>query len=321
MTQVLRFDESFPTGAVAKPSSGGRKLGGTQRDWPEMEDEPSPRDAEEPSALSPDLDTESAFRLLVVRCCAEVDRQLAGFLEFDDPAGAHKARVALRRLTTTLDAFSDILRKTPYAAERATAKRIFRAIGTVREADVYLELRGGEASEKANAKAQKLRETVRRKLRKDRIVGYTPALLGKVSDGSLFRSKPKGVAARTRPIRETASAALQDCWDACMSFPADLADLSDARRHELRKALKGLRYTSEFFAPVWQSPHWPALRSLLRDAQDELGDLNDLVLARLRDGIRDTHAEAEALDRAAAAWAALRTAPRWWDAPFAPPIS
>lgn len=286
-----------------------------------MYDEPIRPDPAQPVHIAADLDTESAFRSLVGLCCAEVDRQIAQFLESDDPSGAHKSRVALRRLTTTLDAFRDILRPKAYAAERAKAKKIFRKIGIVREADVYVELRGADAGDKARAKAQRLRDTVRKKLREDRIVGYPPALLAKVADGSVFRAKPNGLAARQRPIRETAAAALGKSWDDCMSFSADLADLSEERRHDLRKALKGLRYASEFFAPVWQSPDWPALHASLRDVQDELGHLNDLVLAHMRDGHCDKRSEAEALDRAAAAWASLRAAPRWWEDAAAESVS
>lgn len=280
-----------------------------------MDDETLYRDPPKAPHLTADIDTEAAFRLLIGPCCAEVDRQLAQFFESDDPVGAHKARVALRRLTTTLDAFRDILRKKARAAERAKAKAIFRTIGKVREADVYLELRGAAATEKARAKARRLRDEVRRKLRKDRIVGYTPALLGQVADGSIFRKKPAGLAARGRPVRDAAVAALQDSWAGCAGFSADLSDLSDAHRHDLRKALKGLRYTSEFFAPVWQSPEWPASRAHLRDLQDALGEMNDLALARDRDGMTDPRAEADALMRAQAAWTILRSARHWWQDP------
>lgn len=280
-----------------------------------MQDETLYRDPPKAPVLTADLDTESAFRVLIGPCCAELDRQLAQFFESDDPVGAHKARVALRRLTTTLDAFRDILKKKAYAAQRAQAKAVFRTIGKVRESDVYLELRGAEATEKARAKARRLRDDIRRKLRKDRIVGYTPALLGKVADGSLFRAKAAGMNARQRPVRETAAAALEESWAGCMAFPDSLSDLSDPLRHDLRKALKGLRYTGEFFAPVWQSSDWPALREHLRDVQDALGEMNDLALARDRDGLSDRRAEADALLRAQAAWTALRAARRWWQEP------
>lgn len=279
-----------------------------------MDDETTYRDMSAPAAILPGMDTESAFRLLVEQCCAEVDFQIAQFLERDDPSGAHKSRVALRRLTTTLDAFEGILKRKGYAAERAKAKVIFREIGKVREADVYLELRGEDASAKARAKARVLREKVRSTLRKDRMVGFTPALLAKVLDGSLFRAKTKGMAARQRPLRQTAADALDFCWTDCLSFSPELEKLSEERRHDLRKSLKSLRYAGEFFAPVWQSPDWPDLRGLLRDVQDELGHMNDLALARQRDGLSDKRAEADALLRAQAAWTALRAAPRWWDA-------
>jgi CHAD domain-containing protein len=270
------------------------------------------KDREPADVLRPDMDTESAFRLLLSQCCAGVDFQIAQFLERDDPAGAHKARVALRRLTTTLDAFAGILKRKAHAAERAKAKAIFREIGKVREADVYLELRGADAPAKARDKARVLRDAVRRKLRKDRVVGFTPALLGKAADGTLFRAKARGLAARARPLHETAAAALEASRAECLSFAESLSDMSELRRHDLRKALKGLRYAGEFFAPVWDAPDWPRLRVALRDLQDALGDANDLALARDRDGVTDRQAEAEALTRAQKAWSALRATPRWW---------
>lgn len=281
-----------------------------------MDDEPIYRDPPKAPTLAAALDTEGAFRFLLAQCCAELDQQIAQFLESDDPVGAHKTRVALRRLTTILDSFQGILKRKAYAAERARAKAIFRAIGKVREADVYLDLRGQDASRKARAtaqaKAQKLRDTVRRKLRKDGMVGITPALLGKVADGSLFKGKDRGLAARARPLAETAAEALDGYRDACLTFPADLSRLTGERLHDLRKALKGWRYASEFFAPVWQPAEWPALRDLMRKVQDDLGRLNDLAAARMQDGQSDPRAEAEALRRATAVWAALRDAPRWW---------
>lgn len=277
-----------------------------------MDEDPNPRETEAPVILAPDLDTESAFRLLVARCCVEVDHQIAQFLEQDHPEGAHKARVALRRLTTTLDAFRHILKRKGYAAERARAKAIFREIGKVREADVYLDLRGDAVKPKERQKAIRLRAEVRQTLRRNRFVGFTPALLNRIADGSIFRAKEQGMVARRRPLQETAAAALEECWADCMVYPADLAQLSEVKRHDLRKALKGLRYAGEFFAPVWPSPLWPELRGHLRDVQDELGQMNDLAAARRKDGLEDRRAEAEAMARAARAWAALRAAPRWW---------
>ena len=285
-----------------------------------MDDDHPSHDLDVPKALGPDLDTESAFRLLVAKCCAEVDVQIARFLESDDPGGAHKSRVALRRLTTTLDAFRGILKRKLFDAERAKAKAIFREIGKVREADVYLDLRGPMAKPKDRIKAQRLRTKVRQKLRKGRMVGFAPTLMGRVANGSILRAKESGLALRRRPLRETASAALQECWDDCMGYPAELAKLSDVQRHNLRKALKGLRYAGEFFAPLWPSSLWPDLLEHLRAVQDELGHMNDLAVARQKDGKADADAEATALARAGKAWAALRAAPCWWDGVDAVPV-
>lgn len=278
-----------------------------------MDDAPTPRDLVLSDALHPDIDSESAFRILIEKCCIDVDVWIARFLERDDPHAAKKARVAIRRMTTTLDAFRHILKRRSLASDRSKAKAIFRIIGAVRDADVYLDLRGDVAKTKDRKKAQRLREQAQGKLRKERAVGFAPAFLAKVSDGSIFRDKVRGTVARKRPLRETAAQVLQECWDGCMSYPADLATLSDRRRHDLRKALKNLRYAGEFFSPVWPSPLWPVLRRNLREAQNGLGQLNDLVVARHKDGRVDKDAEAAALACAYGAWSAVRAAPRWWD--------
>lgn len=286
-----------------------------------MDNETIPNDPAAATMIAPHLGTESAFRLLVSRCCAEVDHQIAQFLEQDHPESAHKARVALRRLTTTLDAFRHILKRKGYAAERARAKAIFREIGKVREADVYLELRGEAAKSKERQKAIRLRGEVRHTLRRNRFVGFTPALLNCISDGTIFRAKERGMAARRRPLRETAVAALEECWADCMVYPADLAQMSEVKRHDLRKSLKGLRYAGEFFAPLWPTSLWPEMRNRLRDVQDELGRMNDLAAARRKDGLDDRQAEADALVRATRAWEDLRAAPRWWEESTTPAVS
>lgn len=267
---------------------------------------------DDPPALHPQMETQSAFVLLIGQCCAEVDARIVQFLESDDPEGAHKARVALRRLTTTLDAFRPVLRRRDCAVQRGRAKAIFRALGRVRDADVYLELRGDAAPPKVRAATDALRRKVRAQVRKDKMVGFAPALLARVLDGSIFRAKPKGQAARLRPVGDLAAAALAERWAVSLSFDADLRAMTDEDRHNLRKALKGLRYMAEFFAPLWDLPDWPERRAVLRDMQDGLGHLNDLAAARLRDGGGDKGAEKAALDRAGKAWASLRAMPPWW---------
>ena len=57
------------------------------------------------------------------------------------------------------------------------------------------------------------------------------------------------------------------------------AELSPAERHKMRIALKKLRYTLEFFAPLLPPRKLPTYLAALTQLQDELGQINDHVTA------------------------------------------
>jgi CHAD domain-containing protein len=59
-----------------------------------------------------------------------------------------------------------------------------------------------------------------------------------------------------------------------------LEQLSDEKRHRLRKDLKVLRYAIEFFASILPSEKTKAFLRQLRSLQDRFGYLNDVALAR-----------------------------------------
>ena len=53
-------------------------------------------------------------------------------------------------------------------------------------------------------------------------------------------------------------------------------------RHKLRVRAKRLRYASEFFAPLFKASGRKAFLASLKRMQDELGELNDVAMARER---------------------------------------
>ncbi len=59
-----------------------------------------------------------------------------------------------------------------------------------------------------------------------------------------------------------------------------LDTLNDAARHRLRIALKKLRYSADFFAPLYEKKRVVKFQKRLSRMQDILGALNDVAVAR-----------------------------------------
>lgn len=265
-------------------------------------------------ALSAATPTEAAFAAIVAESCAEIDRQLAAVLISDHESGPHKARVALRRLTTAMDAFAPILRRKASAVLRAEAKWIFRTLGRLRDADVFLAAQD-QPPRKLQRETAQLRDAVRAELRARKAVTFAPLLLRALGpDGGLLREKPRGIAAREAPVGQLAGAALDAAWAKALAHGEDPDALTEEELHSFRKDMKTLRYRAEFFAPVWPDAAWPPFRALLQDLQDELGLINDLANARARGHQTDPRREAKAREKAMGHWAALRAAGPFWTA-------
>lgn len=92
------------------------------------------------------------------------------------------------------------------------------------------------------------------------------------------------VSAGDRPLAEFASAALDKRWKAVARLAARIEELTLEERHDLRKELKKLRYTVEFFRPAFAAKKVKPFLSRLKTLQDVFGYLNDVVMAgRLAD--------------------------------------
>jgi len=282
-------------------------------------------------ALEPGLDCETAFRRIALRTAAEIDAGLAHFFGSDGHAGPHKTRVALRRLTAALDGFEPVLRRKVRQGLRAEAKRIFRSLGEVRDADVYLAGRRGSGDD-AGPDSDLARETaelrlrVRERLRMDKAVAFAPALLRDLAEGRVLKTGRPGLAARARPVGALAGKALDAAWAAGLAHGPNLAKLDEEARHEFRKDMKTLRYTAEFFEPFWPEEAWGGFHAALQELQDSLGLLNDLAVARRKSGARAKGGKAKpgktvlgkeealALEQACALWRRLQAAGPFWRA-------
>lgn len=269
-------------------------------------------------AKSPDETCEQAFRDIVTVCAQAIDVALAEFLETERESGPHKARVALRRLTTALDAFAPILRRKMCRHLRRRAKKLFRALGEVRDSDVFTQNHAHEVGHEQRLKRNlAIRFKVRSELRRDRAVTFTGELMRAVlPGGDLFKRSSTGLALREADVVNFAARAIEEAWQECRGYGPSIETLESASMHEFRKDMKSLRYLCEFF--VDQFPEFsdgPFDRDL-RDMQDCLGVLNDYAVALQILGEKRPSSlpdrERKALTKAEQVWRRLATADRPW---------
>lgn len=262
--------------------------------------------------------SEETFRQICVGLSQILDGGLAVFLETDDPSGPHKARVALRRLTTALDAFTPILRRKQAARLRAKAKRIFRRLGEVRDSDVHLQSRGPNATSAAQVRQnQSLRRRIREVLRKGKAVVFSQTVLkAAIEGGEIYRRSAAARERRRAPVSVLAVDMLGQAWKECLAYGPSVRAIPERRLHDFRKAMKTLRYLSEFFADEFLGLREEPFRSDFRAIQNHLGTVNDHEVASQIEGVsrRDNPPEpvAVALDRVEILWARLSSAvPPW----------
>lgn len=278
-------------------------------------------DCPAPFTNSPQSDPpncEDAFRNIVEDCTNAVDASLAVFLSGEDPTGPHKARVALRRLTTCLDTFKPILRRSVARDLRAKTKRLFRLLGHVRDHDVYVSGRSGEPGHEQRLRQNsRLREDVRRKLRRIKAVAIAPLIAASVQpEGHAYKSKAAALALRKESLPSFAVRALDEAWESCVAYGPSVARMPLDDLHDFRKAVKSLRYVSEFFADLFPDLAAEPFHGNFRSIQDALGTLNDYQVAH-RIERRQMPAElprkqAAALDAADRLWCEISGMPRAW---------
>ncbi|MEQ1896642.1 MAG: CHAD domain-containing protein [Vicinamibacterales bacterium] len=188
-----------------------------------------------------------------------------------DADAVHRARVASRRLREVLPVVAS--RKALPALTRAV-RRITEALGPVRELDVTLGLLETAVATKQISRraAAALRQALMRRralARTETADGLEGCHLGRLQKGTL-------AAVRRRPRLMEADARLSRRADRLVSAIAEAGGLYVPEYlHEIRIALKKLRYATEVLAVVRGTPAVAPLR-LLKRGQDILGRMHDL---------------------------------------------
>jgi CHAD domain-containing protein len=134
-----------------------------------------------------------------------------------------------------------------------------------------------------------------------------------------------------KPITKYARKVLTKAWKKPTNLGRNLNRLDSAERHEMRKALKKLRYQAELMAPLFDKREAEQFIHQLKELQDVFGYINDVRMApRLVEvqqerqagsdasraaGYALGHHNAEAAHvwrRAGKAWRKLERSPQFW---------
>lgn len=250
--------------------------------------------------VSRDDTVENAFRAILRSCLAQIAANRDVTLDSDAPEGPHQLRVGLRRLRSALKVYGKALAPETREQLDTDARDLAARVGALRDLDVLaaeivspaLAAAPVELSEPARDRLSRAlasrREAVRRELRshlEGPAVNMLVFHLGAITEGSAWREAarvahgPEIDATWDAPLEAFARKAMTRRWKAVARLGARLDELELEERHDMRKALKKLRYTLEFFRPVFDRKTLKPFLRRLKRLQDVFGYLNDVVMA------------------------------------------
>ncbi len=209
----------------------------------------------------------------------------------EDIEELHDMRVATRRMRAASAVFGDYFRKKAIKPHLKGLRATGRALGRVRDLDVFMEKAQAHLDTLPAADRQGLdpllatwaqeREAARRKmlayLESDRYQRFKQRFNEFVStpgEGvrpSLERSSPD-------LVQHTAPVLIYNCLAVVRAYAPLLENASIEQLHALRIEFKKLRYTVEFFKEVLGAEAKQVIDDI-KHLQDHLGDLNDADVA------------------------------------------
>jgi inorganic triphosphatase YgiF len=265
-----------------------------------------------------------AFALIVQSAIRQIEANRQAVLATDDAEASHQLRIGLRRLRTALRAFRP-LNDTPALRQLENHARVLaRTVGELRDADVLIENTYAPVAGimKGDPGLVPLRESLlthracMRGVVKGALEGQQWSALQLYL--ALWPRTIKETPALATPVEEFAAIALKKCWKKVARYGKRVESLGPEQKHEMRKALKTLRYTTEFFASLFAERDTRAFLHQVKALQDVFGYINDVVTAgRLNAICNERCADNSEAQRAAGfvlGWHNAEAVHRWQDA-------
>jgi triphosphatase len=213
----------------------------------------------------------------------------------DDPEGPHQLRIGLRRLRTALIAFRPLVDTASTRELSSHAKSLAMIVGALRDADVLIDTIFAPVTGQLPDHAGLL--PMREALRSHRVAkrnAARSALQGQAWSAlqlylALWPLTIKNDPTLQRPVSQYADRAVARAWKKVAKRGERLGDLTEVQRHEMRKALKQFRYTTEFFSSLFRPAALEPFTKRLKELQDTFGYLNDVAQARQLEDVIDRY--------------------------------
>jgi len=237
-----------------------------------------------PGYVAKSMRPEEAFRATLSDCLAQITANAATLRAGRSVEGLHQLRVAFRRLEVALGAFGREFGQEWLEELRGRARILAGRLAPARDMDVFVgKLLAGSPKSGVTDGLPQLR--VRAESVRDAAWAAAIACISG-TDFELFADDVASLAASQLPLTRdqrlprTAARMLDRQVRRVKKRGRVAASREGGDLHRLRIALKKLRYTAEFFAPLYSKRKVTRYLKQLRQLQNNLGDLNDVANVR-----------------------------------------
>ncbi|MGE0282851.1 MAG: CHAD domain-containing protein [Rhizobiaceae bacterium] len=240
------------------------------------------------------MTVEASFREILRECVDQIAANIEVVWISDNPEGPHQLRIGLRRLRTIFTIFAAVVRSDELERLDAETRWLARQVGELRDLDVvWHDILGVEIerhpdevglpplSATISLEAAARRETLCATLVTPRTQALLLDLVNFVETrGWLASTNLTQTMQLAMPVRGFAASAIEKRWRKVGKRGRQFKQLGIEQRHELRKELKKLRYTIEFFASLFEAKGMKRMIGRLKRLQTIFGALNDAQMAR-----------------------------------------
>ncbi|MCV0427869.1 MAG: CYTH and CHAD domain-containing protein [Roseibium sp.] len=285
--KALLKDVPFRFSPYSKAERGYRFAEGRQSD------EQKPYFAED-ITFAAGSSVELGIRDILRSCLTQIAENRLVVLASEDPEGTHQLRIGLRRLRSAFRLFRPALNPTTAAPLDQMARLIASEAGALRDLDVLVDEIVTPLVERApeslsfdglleNLKTSRGRDTriaLVDHLKSAEVNAFLLDLAAYTEGrGWLDPENFDQTAILAQPIDIYSSQALSRQWKKVLKYGKRLENLSIPERHEMRKAMKKMRYGIEFFGCLYPENTVKPFLKRMKKLQDIFGYLNDVAMA------------------------------------------
>ena len=235
--------------------------------------------------LAPSDSIEQAVAKIIAITTAQIIGNIAAAGDGRDPEGVHQLRVSLRRLRSAFALFRNHL-STGATALDSAARLALKSLSPARDIDVLLletipPVQDGDDGSRGLLRLAQIAESRRR-------IAYTDVrkLVQNRDFNRFLIDLQLAVAERglvetggADSLGPTAAALLDKRHRKALKTGRHFANLTYTQRHEVRIALKKLRYACDYFQSLFPGKATRVYLKSLARLQDDLGRLNDATVA------------------------------------------